>query len=332
MGVFYLLKNGLRSDELAPVSELVARAFDAQAAGRVLEGMRADPDFAFERNRVIELDGRLVARLCLHGRRMRYRGGTLRVGAIGGVCVDPAYRGRGLCRRLLEDATAVLRREGCDLSLLFGKPAIYGPSGWQALIARGLSSTLPVPDDPAVLCRPATLAGDGPALAALHRRFVAPLTGPFERSDDYWRRWIAYKLACHKTWRFWRVERGTETLGYFADRADQPGVVHELAWNRRSPGALQDVLGAIARQAGPVRLFLPFDLPALRAALLRGVGVLTFDDLAGTEHDLRIEARYAGMFKLLRAPLPGPDAPRDTGELLALLRRLSFWLPELDHF
>lgn len=324
--------RGLRSDEFAPVSELVVRAFDAQAAGRVLQGMPADPDFAFERNRVIELDGRLVARLYLLDRRMRYRGGTLRVGAIGGVCVDPEYRGRGLCRRLLEDATAVLCREGCDLSLLFGKPAIYGPSGWQALIARSLVSTLPVPDDPAVLCRPTTLAEDGQALAALHRRFIAPLTGPFERSDAYWRRWIAYKLACHNAWRFWRVDRGTERLGYFADRADQPGVVHELAWNRRLPGALPGVLGAIARQAGAVRLCFPFDLPALRAALLRGVGSLAFEDLSETEHDLRIVARYAGLFKLLRAPLPGPDAPRNTGELLALLRRLSYWLPELDHF
>lgn len=57
---------------------------------------------------------------------------SVRCGMIGSVVTDPAWRGRGLGSRLLEQAERELETEGCVMALLWADdPGFYTPRGWQ---------------------------------------------------------------------------------------------------------------------------------------------------------------------------------------------------------
>lgn len=59
--------------------------------------------------------------------------GRLRAAGIGMVTTHPAWRGRGLASRLVDDCIAAARREDCDLALLFGaERGLYARLGFRA--------------------------------------------------------------------------------------------------------------------------------------------------------------------------------------------------------
>jgi len=119
--------RAVRREELDEMCELIATAYagrvrDAAAVRLALEA-EGGPAFNLELNRVLEIDGRLAARIAIINREMYFHGGVLRVGGIGGVCTDPAHRGKGLCKLLLDDCTNVMKKMGFDVSLLYGLAA-----------------------------------------------------------------------------------------------------------------------------------------------------------------------------------------------------------------
>ena len=58
-------------------------------------------------------------------------GATVRIGLIGSVATDPAWRRRGLMTRLLDLAEARLAERGCALALLWAEePAVYASRGY----------------------------------------------------------------------------------------------------------------------------------------------------------------------------------------------------------
>ena len=134
-----------------------------------------DPGLRAEDVLIAERDGQIVGHLMLPHRRLRFGGATLPLGGIGMVVVDPAVRGAGVGRRLLDLAFAHHRAAGNALVGLFTQtnlvPAfeMYRRRGFVP-VARRVSLHLP----PAALqqrtdsltARPAT-AADRAAITGL---------------------------------------------------------------------------------------------------------------------------------------------------------------------
>lgn len=74
---------------------------------------------------------RIVAHVGGHEKSILAGGRVYRVGGIGDVCVHPEFRGRGYVREMLSAAHAFMARQGFDFALLFGRPEVYGSSGYR---------------------------------------------------------------------------------------------------------------------------------------------------------------------------------------------------------
>ncbi len=159
--------------------------------------VESDPEFSLDLNRVLEVDGRLAARIGIYDRRMFFNGQLLRVGAIGGVCTR-RNSGARICPATAGGLHQLHAGPRLDVSLLFGEPAIYGKSGWQTLSAFGMSANFKLAGAGDVAVRDGDPARDAAVLARIHQATSARLNGPFQRTEQYWRTWIARKISRKK--------------------------------------------------------------------------------------------------------------------------------------
>ena len=88
----------------------------------------------------IRREDRLIAHVAAHDLSIRAgippRLRTRRVLGIAEVCVEPASRGAGLVREMLEVAHTFGVERGFDFAMLFGRASIYGSSGYHATNGR----------------------------------------------------------------------------------------------------------------------------------------------------------------------------------------------------
>ncbi|MCX7967834.1 MAG: GNAT family N-acetyltransferase [Armatimonadetes bacterium] len=78
----------------------------------------------------VNCEGKDVSRLWVHDLNVRFGDAIVRMGGIGGVETDEAYRMRGFARRLLETANDYMREAGFDIAGLFGIPNFYERWGY----------------------------------------------------------------------------------------------------------------------------------------------------------------------------------------------------------
>lgn len=76
--------------------------------------------------------GALAAHIGVHEKLAEAAGGAYRFGGIAEVSVRPDCRGRGYVRDTLAVVHEWLARNGFVFSILFGKPEVYGSSGYLA--------------------------------------------------------------------------------------------------------------------------------------------------------------------------------------------------------
>lgn len=158
------LSEVLAAPELAREYPLV---FDARFTGRTVE---------------LERDGAVRSACAVLVRDFRVSGRRLRVGLIGSVATDPAWRGRGLATELLVKAEAELRAQGCLFALLWAEdPAFYLARGYAPFGAEDdyllVNEMIPLLPEPSGV-RPLA-AGDVPFLQKLHAQHAAHV----ERSE-----------------------------------------------------------------------------------------------------------------------------------------------------
>ncbi len=79
----------------------------------------------------------LVGSMRLFERAVPFNGRTVRLGGIGGVATDPAWRGRGIAEATVRAAMAELRRRGAGVAYLCAVPdlgrRLYAKAGFAAL-------------------------------------------------------------------------------------------------------------------------------------------------------------------------------------------------------
>ncbi len=78
----------------------------------------------------VNYEGKDVSRLWVHDLNVRFGDAVIRMGGIGGVETDEAYRRRGFARRLLETANDYMREAGFDIAGLFGISDFYERWGY----------------------------------------------------------------------------------------------------------------------------------------------------------------------------------------------------------
>jgi ribosomal protein S18 acetylase RimI-like enzyme len=131
-----------------------------------------------------------------------YGGLPLPVGQIELVGTDPAYRRRGLVRRLIAEAHRFSAERGDLVQMIGGKPNYYRQFGYEYALELGGGRRLAPGDAPALAegmdepfaLRPAT-SDDAPWLAELDRRAAARYRVTCPRDETLWRYEIGGRSA-----------------------------------------------------------------------------------------------------------------------------------------
>lgn len=236
-----------------------------------------DPAFRDDLCFVAVDDGRIVSTLQVFGKLVRADGALLRVGGVGNVYTEPAYRDRRLAGALLERAIAAMDRQGFDASLLFAiKLDFYAHYGWRSslrhltFIEPGGGATTPVESFDA--------GRDLDAVAAVYAAYSAAVAGSTERDAVYWRGQLRY--AGNPDERFVVARRDGSIVAYArATVLYDFNTVIEHACVPGSEDALAGLIAHLHAGADKGTLAQVVPAPALEAALAaRGLRLRAVED------------------------------------------------------
>lgn len=127
------------TNELRLANEQLARVHmggDYAAAIRWLDTCGATyPGFSREHTRIALHKNDIVGGLRLNTDTIRIGEARLKMGGIGWVTTVEQYRGKGICRVLMDDALGYMRQHGYHVSMLFGIPDFYHRWGYVTTLA-----------------------------------------------------------------------------------------------------------------------------------------------------------------------------------------------------
>jgi GNAT superfamily N-acetyltransferase len=154
------------------------------------------PEFDPSQLRGAYRDGALIAGCTYVERWMNLHGARVKVGCIGAVVTDPAFRRQGAANALMDDVNALGEKNGCAFHLLHGFE-FYSRWGYADVFDNGTTSVsreavLKMPPSP-YRVRLAT-AVDAPAWEALFQGHYGH-TGGFERSTLLQAHWLRWQLG-----------------------------------------------------------------------------------------------------------------------------------------
>jgi predicted N-acetyltransferase YhbS len=119
--------------ERKALAEFAARTFGGhydEVLQRQVCEIEDAPGARPELRRVARVGGRIVAHVGIIDLTVRIGRARLRMGGLAGVMTDPEHRGRGLASACMRDAVDFMRREGFDVSFLFGIRDFYHRFGY----------------------------------------------------------------------------------------------------------------------------------------------------------------------------------------------------------
>lgn len=325
--------RSLKSHELENMYDLLARSFTKTPTSldsrkeRHKKVIESDPFLNYELNRVVEVDGKLVARIGIYDRTMLFEGRELRIGAIGGVCTDPEYRGRGFAKQLLEDCTIYMKENNFDASLLFGNPLIYEKSGWETLSTFGLSTNFDLDINCKSELREADFKNDLDWLSSIYNKYVVDMTGPFKRTRGYWEKWINGKVEHRKKHNIHIVEKNGTKLGYFSSGLNN--IICEIGWDRYIDGSCEETIAAVFSYVKDEIISFRFFTQEIFDFICCHSVAPGFDMLENETFFIRKDAIYSGLFKLIDGKKAGVESTSDFNRKLRTDNYI-FW--DMDHF
>lgn len=246
-----LMERCLRPGRAASLSIEFPLIFEERFGGRII---------AYEEKGDVRSACALLVRDLIVG------GSRLRVGLLGSVATEMSWRGKGLAARVLDEAEAVLAREGCALSILWADdPQFYAGRGYHKV---GWEVDCVVPAQTlAALTTQATIRAHAPDDSTALQRLYVQHGARVDRSPAE----TAALLACPgMATLVLQRERDIVAYACMGRGADFPNTIHE--WG----GAVEDVLaiaGEHARRAlragheGQMALIAPPSATQLRERL-----------------------------------------------------------------
>jgi len=236
--------------------------------------------------------GEQASRLYVRDLRMRVGGAVLRCGGIADVETQEHYRRRGYARQVLERAVALMRKQGCDISVLFGISDFYPRWGYAPVFPE---SRLAMAVKDAARARPAyRLRRLGRhelgATLELYQRNNARRTGAIVRRRD---RWAGFRHGSRYRWPtnvYGAFDGRGRLMGYAVlDKSPAEAIVCEIGY--RGQEAFGTLLAAAVRQA--------------RRAQAEHIQILAPPDHPVVEFCQQLGYRCAGC-----APLDHPPPPQ----------------------
>ena len=204
--------------ELEDTIDCSVRAFGDSGDRRDRFGnfVKHDPWFDLNNTRACFVDGKVASVVQIFDRPMRIGNCVVRMGGVGSVGTDPAYRRTGYSSRVLRDSVQYMRTAGYDLSLLStGIQSHYAKAGWVIYPTYNLEVTPPsileeIPAD--VTIDQYQPNRDLPDLQAIFDQFNTKRTGTFIKNSEYWMNrptWRPYDPSL-----YWIAKRGVKTVAY----------------------------------------------------------------------------------------------------------------------
>ena len=178
--------------------------------------VKQDPWFDINNARACFVDGKVASVVQIFDRPMRIGNCAIRMGGVGSVGTDPAYRRAGYSSEVLRDTVQYMRTAGYDLSMLStGIQSHYAKAGWVVYPTYNTEVTLPstlgeLPGDATV--EQYEPNRDLPELGPIFDQFNASRTGTFLKNEEYW--------VNRPTWRpydpslYWIAKQGEKTVAY----------------------------------------------------------------------------------------------------------------------
>ncbi len=156
--------------DYADIVRISGVAFGARYKDVCLKKLRRVKPPQRKNHRVVEVDGHVVSYLEIFPKEMYIGRALVRMAGIGGVCTDPAHRKKGYNRLLWQDTLEFMRKDGYDISILYGIPNYYHKYGYDVVMA-DYYVTMSPPDHPggwSALTASAIRKNDLPALCKLY--------------------------------------------------------------------------------------------------------------------------------------------------------------------
>lgn len=169
--------------------------------------------------------GEVCAVVRLVTRTLRHASDAFRVAGISSVAVAPAWRNRGIGRKIMEECIRQAKTLGYELTVLFARRA--ADHFYPQFDIWGLASytNLQMPAVPAAWA-PADFFGFRPfvlddqvAVQSWYGACYAKCSGWFERNEKQWS--YLLKSADYREIKIWIAENAADPVGYFVTRADR---------------------------------------------------------------------------------------------------------------
>ena len=110
---------------------------------RLVDLIRASPNFIPELSLVAELDGRIVGHVMVSHVALHDVDARHRICSLAPLAVAPDVHGRGVGSALVRAVAAEVDARGEPLIVLEGSPAYYSRFGFESSVAHGIRITLP---------------------------------------------------------------------------------------------------------------------------------------------------------------------------------------------
>ncbi len=153
-------------DDLDAIRRVVAAAFESEAQAKLVERIRASPEYVPEMALVAEVDDEIVGHVMVSYTVIRNDDGDRRISMLSPLAVLPEFQRAGIGSALVRASLAVAAAHGEPMVILEGSPAYYRRFGFEHSIKYGIEIHLPdwAPPDAAQVVRLPSFDPDDPAL------------------------------------------------------------------------------------------------------------------------------------------------------------------------
>ena len=130
-------------DDHDAISAVVAAAFGSDAEARLVDAIRASPNYVPELALVAEIDGIVVGHVMISNATLRGDDGDRQIAMLSPLAVAPDRHGHGIGSALVREVTALADARGEPLVVLEGSPIFYGRLGFEHSSPLGIELPLP---------------------------------------------------------------------------------------------------------------------------------------------------------------------------------------------